>query len=544
MKPLYTPTEAKLRLLKFSTHPFRVHQEETINFVIQSSRKFRVVAMPTGGGKSLIGMTCGVMAGQANYLCSTKILQTQLVSDFPEARSLWGRSNYVCLLDKSKFCDQCASTESNPCQYSNSCIYRVEKQKALESSLRILNYSYFLTETQYAGRFSSTPLTIIDEVDALESTLIGHIALSFTERSLFRLGMESGPSRKTVTAKDGLESWREFGLEAMKRSESIAATISKEIDSYDKITEDWQFQKLRERDHYYHLYERSKMFIDNVDRDWIMEFQERSGSRQAITTFRPLWITPQLAESFLWSKSDNFLLMSATLLPKPVFCKTLGLDPDEVDWISVPSTFPIDRRHINIWPVANVTNKTLDDAVPKLADGINKIFDLHPKSHGLIQGVSYSLCKRVADELKSDRVKIHTPQDRQSVLDEFMLSDSNSVLISPSMERGVSLEGSKCEFVIWLKAPFLSIGDRVVSQRLYSGSIGKLWYRASMMLSVVQGCGRGMRSKSDHCVCYLIDWQINKAYMENPSLWPDWFREAVSWESAPWEEFAIDEKTS
>jgi len=536
MIPIYSPEEAKSRLSKFRDSRFRLHQQETIEFVMSSDKKFRVVAMPTGGGKSLIGMTCGVMAGQANYLCSTKILQTQLVQDFSEARSLWGRGNYECLLDKSKFCDQCASTESNPCQYSDLCIYRVEKQKAIQSSLRILNYSYFLVETQFSGRFSGTPLTIIDEVDALESTLIGHIALSFTERSLFRLGMESGPTRKTVTAKDGLDSWQEFGTEAMRRSLAISETISKEIDSFDKITEDWQFQKLRERDHYYHLFERSQMFINNVDRDWIMEYQERSGSRQAVTTFRPLWITNELAESFLWSKSSNFLLMSATLLPKPVFCKTLGLDPDEVDWMSVPSTFPIERRPINIWPVANVTNKTLDDAVPKLASGIKHIFSLHPNSHGLIQGVSYSLCKRVADELQSDRIKIHTPQDRQAVLDEFMGTKDNTVLMSPSMERGVSLEGSKCEFVIWLKAPYLSLMDRVVSQRLYSGNIGKLWYRSAMMLSVVQGCGRGMRSKDDFCVCYLIDHQINKVYMENPSLWPDWFRDAITWSDSPFME--------
>lgn len=540
MNILCDPNEAKQRLSKFREHPYRIHQPEAIEFVTQSAKRFRVLAMPTGGGKSLIGMVCGVMAGLANYLCSTKILQTQLVQDFIEAKSLWGRNNYECLLDKSKFCDQCSSTDHNPCQYSDICIYRVEKAKAIQSSLRILNYSYFLVETQFSGRFSGAPLTIIDEVDALESTLIGHIALQFTERSLFRLGMEAGPSRKTVTAKDGLESWKEFGLEAMKRSLEISNTISKEIDSFDKITEDWQFQKLRERDHYYHLYERSKMFIDNVDRDWIMEFQERQGSRQAVTTFRPLWITPELAESFLWSKSENFLLMSATLLPKPVFCRTLGLDPDEVDWMTVPSTFPIERRPVHIWPVASVTNKTLDIAIPQLAKGINEIFKLHPHEHGIIQGVSYSLCKRVADELKSDRIMIHTPQDRQEVLDRFVDSKDNSVVLSPSIERGISLEGSKCEFVIWIKAPYLSLMDRVVSQRLYSSSIGKLWYRSAMMLSVVQGCGRGMRSKNDHCVSYLIDYQINKVYMENPSLWPEWFREAVSWESAPWGEFEIE----
>jgi len=525
-----TADEAKQQLSSFRDKNWRVNQKEVIDFAMNSNKKFRVVSMPTGGGKSLIGMTCGIMAGISNYLCSTKILQTQLAKDFPEAKSLWGRNNYECLLDRTKSCDQCSSMESNPCQYSGSCIYRVEKQKTIASQLRILNYSYFLAETQFSGKFAGTPLTVIDEVDALESTLIDHISLQFTERSLFRLGIESGPSRKTVTAKDGLDSWKEFGVEAMKRSLEISSNISKEIENYDKIIEDWQFQKLRERDYFFHLYERSKMFIENVGPDWIMETQERQGSKQAITTFRPLWITPALSEAFLWSKAENFLLMSATLLPRMVFCKTLGIDIDDVDWMDTPSTFPIERRPVNVWPVANVTNKTIDEAVPMLSTGINKIFNLHPHSHGLIQGVSYSLCKRVADELKSDRVKIHTPQDRQMVLDEFMGTEDNTVLMSPSMERGVSLGGSKCEFIIWIKAPYLSLMDRVTSQRLYSSPIGKLWYRSVMMLAIVQGCGRGMRSVDDHCVSYLIDSQINKVYMENPSLWPDWFRDAIGWD--------------
>jgi len=537
MRTICTAQEAKSKLSNFEDRDFRQYQEDVIKFVTQSKRKFKVVSMPTGGGKSLIGMICGIMAQQANYLCSTKILQTQLASDFPEAKSLFGRGNYVCLLNESKNCDQCISTRSfsTKCPDSSSCLYKIAKQEAIESSLRILNYNYFLSETQYVGKMSGTPLTIIDEVDALEGTLINQISLQFTERSLFRLGLQDGPYRKTVKAKDGIESWKEFGKEAMNRAEKLSASIMTEIMSFDQITEDWQFRKFHEYDHFYHLYERAKMFIDNVDRDWIMDRQERQGSRQARTIFRPLWITNELAELFMWSKSDNFLLMSATFLPKLIFCKTLGLDPDEVDWMETPSTFPIDRRPIHVWPVANVTNKNLDDAIPKLAKGIHHILGLHPDSHGLIQGVSYSLCKRVSEALQSERIRIHTPQDRQEVLDEFINSNSNSVVLSPSTERGISLEGSKCDFIIWIKAPYLSLMDRIVSQRLYSFSIGQFWYRSAMMLSIVQGCGRGMRNKDDYCVSYLIDHQINKIYTKSPLIWPKWFRDAVSWDESPWE---------
>jgi len=182
MKTFYTPDQAKARLSKFAERQWRENQREAVEFCMGSNKKFKILEAPTGSGKSVVGVTCGVMAGQANYLCSTKILQTQLVTDFPNAASIWGRNNYTCLLNKDKTCDQCSATKKNPCELAGSCLYPIAKKEALASDLRILNYSYFLSEIQHVGRFSGAPLTIIDEADALEGTLVGHIPLSFQFR--------------------------------------------------------------------------------------------------------------------------------------------------------------------------------------------------------------------------------------------------------------------------------------------------------------------------------------------------------------------------
>lgn len=523
-----SPDEAKSRLSRFKDKPWRMYQKDAVKFTMESDKKFVVLDAPTGSGKTIIGMTCGVMAGLSNYLCSTKMLQEQIKNDFTESVVLFGRNNYPCLLDNTKTCEQCVSTKANPCSIIHKCLYKVAKNKALDSSLRTLNYMYLLKEVQFAGRFSGTPFTVIDEIDALEQVLIGVVSLQFTERSLFRLGLQDGPYRKTVTAKDGLSSWKEFGKEALYRSKSIYEKLDKEIDTFERIEDDWHFQKIRERDHFKHLNEQCQIFLNNVGPDWILENVERQGSRQATTLFRPLWLTAELSNSFLFRHSEKFLLMSATCLPKPIFCKTLGLDPDDVDWKTLPSNFPVERRPIHVWPVAEVTHKNTDNAIPKLVKAIKKILAWHPHEKGLIQGVSYSLCRKIFDELKSDRIKIHTPQDRQEVLEEFMVNDDDSVFLSPSCERGVSLEGSKCEFVICIKAPYLSLMDKVTSLRLYSSKIGQVWYKANMMMSVVQSCGRGMRSADDHCVCYLIDSKISEVYTKSPSLWPPWFADAVS----------------
>jgi superfamily II DNA or RNA helicase len=59
-----SPDEAKATLGKFADLPWREHQMEAVNFVMQSDKKFKVIEAPTGSGKTLIGMTCGVMAGE------------------------------------------------------------------------------------------------------------------------------------------------------------------------------------------------------------------------------------------------------------------------------------------------------------------------------------------------------------------------------------------------------------------------------------------------------------------------------------------------
>jgi Rad3-related DNA helicase len=497
-----TADKAKGMLSKFKQFNWREYQKEAVEFVNESEKKFVIMECPTGFGKSVLGMVCGVMAHEANYLCGTKLLQSQLLSDFPEAKNLWGRGNYPCAADYTKTCDQCLATKKNPCEVP--CQYTIAKRAAAKSNLRILNYSYFLTEINYVGIFSGSPFTIIDEADSLEGTFVNHISLSFTERALYRLGIDK-PTSKTATSKDGVSNWKEFGQAALYRSEQVHKILDDEISRFDKIEEDWQFKKVKEREYFKHLIERCVIFINNVDRDWLIEETPRVGSRQAVTTFRPLWITPDLAETFLWKHSDKFLLMSASFLPIPVLCKTLGIDIADVDYKAIPSTFPIEKRPINIWPVCSMTAKTTDTEIPKLLKGINRILSWHPGQKGLIHCVSFKLGQSIFDGVKSNRLLFHTSSDRQEVVDAFIERNDDSVLISPSLERGLSLDGDKCQFVIIAKAPFLSLGDRVVSQRVYSSNIGKLWYSAQMMLSVLQSCGRGMRSKDDSCVCVTPD---------------------------------------
>ena len=479
--------------------------------------------------------TAGVMVGDLTYLVQSKFLQTQITKDFPEIYSLWGRSNYSCLSNSSRTCDECLATEENPCKRAGECPYKNAKRKALESSYRVTNFAYFLTEIAYVGRFSHNPFTVIDEADALENVLVGHIALSFTERSLYRLGLQDGPTRKTATAKDGVNSWRQFGQEALIRSTSIVSEVQREIKSIDDRDVDQKLRKMRELSYFVHLSERCQIFLNNVNSEWQMQEIPRRGSRQGQIIFQPTWISNDLAESFLWSHSENFMLISATFLPIKVECKRLGIDIDDVDFYEVPSTFDPDRSPVNLWPVANLVSKQMETETPKIIKAVKKILSWHPKSRGLIHTVSYQLCDNIMKGVNSSRLITHTSENRQDVINGYIdcfdedIPDG-MVLVSPSAERGLDLKYGLCKFIIICKMPFLSLGDKIVSSRLYgSGEIGKLWYLADAMSTIEQMAGRGNRADDDSVIVYILDGQVLRVYTQRPSLWSQSFRDSITW---------------
>jgi Rad3-related DNA helicase len=532
MNILCSPEEAKAQLSHFADSPFRVFQEDAIKFVMESDRKYKVIKARTGAGKSLISMVCGVMAGDLTYLVQSKFLQTQIVQDFPSITSVWGRSNYPCINDSAKNCDECLSTKANPCPRKSNCLYYVAKQKAIDAQYRIFNFQYFLSEIQHVGRFSGNKFTVIDEADALENCLSDNISLVFTERSLFRLGLESGPYRKTASSKDGLSSWKSFGEEALYRSTKMADDIQQEIDSLGNDNDELRLQKIKDRETFVHISERCKIFINNMDRNWLFEEIPRFGSNQGRIIFKPTWLSEELANLYLWRHSESFTLVSATFLPVPILARQLGLDPDEIDFKELPSTFDPERSPVHIWPVADVVSKNLDVAIPKLIEAIKKILEIHKGERGLIHAVSWKLCNQIMEGVNSPRLYTHTSQDRQEVMNDFMDENgsypSDACLVSPSAERGLDLKDDKCRWVVIIKCPYLNVGDKLVSARIYSGAVGRLWFKAQALSTIEQMAGRAMRSAEDSAITYILDAQVNKLYCESPSLFSKSFQEQIS----------------
>ena len=520
-------TEAKSQLSNYCNLPFRPYQEEAIEYIVNSDKRFIFLEAPTGSGKSLCAIVSGIVMGGVTYSVHSKILQTQITQDFPEAYSLFGRSNYCCLLNEGLSCDECSHTKQTPCEEKYRCIYDIEKKKVVNAQLRILNYDLLLSEANYVGRFSGSLFNIVDEADNLENTLINFITLTFTSYTLGRLGLASYIESLKKTSKNTEEllfSWKRFAEIASTRTFTIIKKLSSVIDTFSNPFSLDQTKIIKERTRIQRFLTKINLFIRNVDKTWLLD-----DSQTDKWIFQPLWLTSELAEEFMWRHAKQWVLMSASFLPLHLECKRLGIPINETDYKCLPSIFPVNRRPIYIEPVANLTVKTMTEETPKLIVRIKEIVDDHPNVKGLIHSVSYKLADMIIKGVSSPRLITHNGQNRQEILNMFMKSNQPLVLVSPSMDRGVSFEMDLARFIIVAKAPFLSLGDRVVSARVYGSSIGNEWYSSTMLLSVLQMTGRAMRSAEDFCESWILDTQFKRVYEKKPLSLPSWWRNAVEW---------------
>jgi ATP-dependent DNA helicase DinG len=512
--------EVKNGYSKFAGSDFRKWQKETIEFVTGSKKKIVVACLPTGAGKSLIGTVSAGVNGGGTYLVHSKALQVQLQEDFPELPILWGRGNYECLRSEGRVsCGECSHSSGSMCRNkAGKCEYVMAKRVALQSPVRILNYEYWITEANYVGGFGNEELVVIDEADALEGVMAKFVGLEFSDGMMRNLGIAT-PKYKTTVSEHSLDDWRAWSKTALFK-------VVRKLEDLEKRLKDSEPDQelLRRKEKLSGISRKLKMFEECVDDTWLYEEREWDGKKSI--SFRPTWITKELAEKYVWGHGKKFVLMSATFPPLPVLAKVLGLDMHDIEYKEFPSTFPVENRPVNLTPVANLVYKDMKEESRKAVKEVERLLEVHKNEKGLVHVVSHNLAKLIMS-IGNPRLVTHNGSDKIGAIEEFKESDEPLVMVSPSSERGISLDGNKCRFIIWVKAPYLSLADKLVSARIYKSAIGGLWYRSNTLMTVVQGCGRAVRSKDDKAVTYILDQQIVKLITENPSLVPKWWLEAV-----------------
>jgi len=499
----------------------RQYQLEAAEFIINSDKPVVVLKADTGSGKTMIGSIVCKVYNNSTYLVHSKSLQNQAQHDFPEFEVLKGRANYECIDIKGNTVADCPykSPKENCAMYWK-CLYRVQKKKVVNHPLRLLNYQLFLNECNYVGEFSGSRLLICDEADTLKNELLNFIKLQVSEWQIAKFNIV--PPKYKTACENGIKSWKDWAhINRIK--------VKKE---YDKLDESAHERKIFEK--YEGFMRRLGMFERFLDKNWI--FQEWIGKFGRVWSFSPVWITPEMTDEFIRRHIGNeneqgkMVLMSAKLPPLPILSQETGIPMNEMDYMEVPSLFDPKKRPIYLKSTANMATKHGYKEFDKVASEINKILEEHAEQKGLIHTTNYRLRDLIMEHCNHNgRLITHELENRIEQIDKFKESDRPLVLVSPSCDRGISLDDELARFIIVTKLSYPDLGDKMVSAKAYTPHIGNYWYKAEAAQTLEQQCGRGIRSQDDYCTIYLLDTHIENIIVKHRELFSDYFLRCLIW---------------
>lgn len=504
---------------------FRPHQVDAITKIVSGLEDHDLVVLdaPTGAGKTLIAEAARRIGGydRTIYICSSKGLQDQFQADFPYAKVLKGRRNYPTELYPERFgrsgwaeltCGDCTRTKDTSCKWcEEACPYDMAKGQALAGQLAVLNTAYFLAESNGPGRFGSRDLVICDECDTLEKELMNYVSVSISGRTARKYGINPPP---TVTSR---KSWPEWFSDTLDRLREERLRSRRKINEYPDP------QAIRDFVSLDRWVSQVQSVSEGLDSDlWVYT------GRDDHIEFKP--VSVQAMGDKLWLHGKKFLLMSATVISAETLVREVGWE-ESYTTVTVGSTFPTTNRPIYVQPVASMSKKESTTSLPMMVTAIRTILTNHSHERVLIHCVSYELGRALACGLvPCDRsvLTYGSAGEKERVVQSFKELEG-SVLVAPSLERGVDLPDDLCRVQVIAKVPFPYLGDRQVSARLHSPG-GQSWYTVCTVRSIVQSTGRGVRHADDWAVSYILDSQfLSNVWGRNRNLFPEWWREAVIW---------------
>ena len=528
----FTPNKSQVKLIK------------NIEQAFADGHKFVVCSAPTGSGKSFISKTLGNASNEpsADYvelvesyqiykqnnlggyqneaedekpfgafaLTITKALQDQYKELFDDIDVLKGKSNYQCSYDENFTVENapCVHIKSlkEDCCKKNSCPYYNARNKALVSKFATLNYNMFFALPSHVKR---KQYLICDEASELEDQLVKEFScqvnFDFLKKSMviirpFPSNTDYGKVGKWVNTlcQDIEERVDELRDEIINKSSKLPPLSLNE--------------RKNEVTLLLNVHSKLRAIVDTWhDSEYLFERVAKG------INFMPLKVDK--LSRYLFECADKVILMSATIIDPANFCKTLGID--KFKYIEAESTFDPKKAPIYANTKIKLNYSNMLANLPKIAEQVKQICDHHANDKGLIHTQTNTITKYLQDNVKCTRILFREPGVRnEEILDKHFSSDKPTIMASPSMSHGVDLKDDLARFQIIIKAPYLPTNDKRVERMMKSDFN---WYTNKMLSSLIQACGRGVRSNKDHCVTYILDAAIVENILKYKHKIPKYF---------------------
>ena len=504
-----------------------------------------VIEAPTGIGKSAIGAAAcywaasvpglfteegGLCTPGGYYLVTQKLLQDQLSHDiagykFGRSTSLKSSSEYVCPKFKTCQCGLAAQRSKCDCIGKGTCSYRQVYDCFVRSDLAITNYPYFFTEHTYVGQLKPRSVVVCDECHTLEKQLLkfGELAVSDKFLEEWEIRLKERPASEDL---EDICAWLE---------EHYIPVADERMDQVKFLMEEGQLDnnKMREATALINHVQKLKFTQTNMRSapdNWVT-WKESDPKKGEIINARPLDAAPYI--KMLTRSGAVRIYMSAYPGDKAVFCRSIGLDPDYVAWLTLGSTFPVENRPIVMVMLGSMGRKNVDVTLPALLRTCAKILSKHATQKGIIHCNSYRLGEQIAAHFfKTDHgprlIFPKTAEEREIAFRTHTTSKEPTVIISPSMTEGFDFSGDLARWQIIAKIPYPYLGDRQVAAKKEQDPA---WYDAQTVGTIIQSTGRVVRSETDRGVTYILDSDFMFLWDRRKAMFPKWWRDATVWGS-------------
>jgi len=521
----------------------REQQRDALNFFYESVLQGYndiVVNAPTGTGKSPFGLAACFWANSVSlkgyksggyYLVTQKTLQDQLENEFRKflprfnnrAASIRSANEYPC--QKYTTCGMGGKmTGATRCQnrVEGGCPYKIAKNAFEFAIAGITNYPYFFTEHVHINMLEPRNLLVLDEAHTLERQIT-----SFVEVCVDKTSLDTwAPLLKPVKRMPSIEEFCEWLLKVY-----LKVLIERQKMLYENIVMGGHRGKAQIDEHARlenHI-GRTLMAAQEMTRnpeDWV--YWQEKNEDGLTSTAKPLSAVP-FTPQLLNEMSDTRLYMSAYMGPKDVFCRSLGLNPKRTAWLELDSAFPAENRPIHVVPVGSMGRQFLDSTTPHLLEMCSTVIEAHKEEKGIIHCVSYKLGIDIFNHLRSrgQGHRILFPrkaEERASLLVQHRRTKTPTVIISPSMGEGYSFDDDLARFQIIAKVNWPYLGDRQIEAKM---KMDQDWYTLQTAMSIIQACGRIVRSATDRGVSYILDADFLRLHEQNNRFFPKWFQDAV-----------------
>ena len=500
----------------FSSFPFsqpRKYQREVINHIEDAFAKVRFVLLeaPTGSGKSVIAATFARHYHSAHIITVTKALQDQYKLSFSDFGCQKGKGAYTCREDKTTcaegICNRVAPARKKELLYN--CTYRRTLEENVGKDVVVHNFDSFYYQHILGGKFSKKELLVVDEAHNIESKMVSMHSFKIPSQGFLR----ENPKRIFPVYRE-LSEYITIVKEERERMYESMISLGRNQDEIDRET--------------YNLIERIARIVYKIDvflrdyenNEYVFDVVDEKQGNSIL--FRPVF-GQRYVRSSLFAGFPRVLLMSATILNKSLFCRSIGISSNSMCYIQVPSTFPVENRPVYLKYAGLMTFKKINETLPKMVSVIERLLEKH-KCRGIIHTGSERIARYIRDNMKNPRLTFYKDFTSLESMLEVHRRKAQSIIVASGLKEGVDLYGDLSRLQIICKVPYLDLGDKRTKRRM---EVDPTWYGYATTMLLVQSFGRSVRSQTDTAVTYMLDSAFLSFYQRNKRFVPYYVRHAL-----------------